>query len=151
MYLPPARWMLIFFCVCSMNASWLVAADGARRDVGVKDIAGKDDKDPGKAFFEGKIRPMLVKHCYECHSNQEDKLEGGLGVDTRKAMRTGGDRGPAVVPNDVARSLVISAIKYAEEDLQMPPDGKLDDSVIADFVEWIELGAPDPREDKKKR
>ena len=105
-------------------------------------------EDEGKAFFNKKIGPVLVKNCYECHSAKHDKFEGGLGVDTRKAIRSGGDRGPAVVPNSTAESLIIRAIKYSEEDLQMPPDGKLSNAVIADFEKWINMGAPDPREAK---
>ena len=107
---------------------------------------GADDE--GKAFFEKKIGPVLVKNCYECHSKKSDKFEGGLAVDSRKAIRAGGDRGAAVVPNSVAESILIRAIKYAEEDLQMPPDGKLSDAIIADFEKWINMGAPDPRDGK---
>lgn len=107
---------------------------------------GVAEDDRGKQFFEKKIHPVLVKHCYECHSEKHDKFEGGLAVDTRKAIRAGGDRGPAVVPNSVAESYLMQAIKYAEEDLQMPPEGKLSAAVIADFEKWIKMGAPDPRD-----
>ncbi len=97
-------------------------------------------------FFEQKIRPVLVAHCYECHSEKTaatKKLKAGLRVDTREGLRIGGDSGPAVVPKDLKRSLLISAIRH--EDWQMPPKGKLPEAVIADFVKWVELGAPDPR------
>jgi len=97
-------------------------------------------------FFEKKIRPVLVKNCYKCHS-AEGEMESGLRVDTRDGLRQGGDRGPAVVPNDVRRSLIIAALGYGEEDLQMPPDGKLPDGVLADFRKWIAMGAPDPRDE----
>lgn len=93
--------------------------------------------------FQTKILPVLSKKCYECHSKKANKAEGGLTLDTIAAMRRGGDRGPAVVPNDVAESILIDALKYSDDDLQMPPDGKLPDQVIADFQRWIENGASD--------
>ncbi len=101
----------------------------------------------GIEFFENKIRPVLVKHCYHCHSAaalKEKKLQGGLLLDTRAGIRAGGDSGPAVVPDKPDESLLISSLK--QEDFEMPPEGKLPDAVIADFVKWVEMGAPDPRE-----
>jgi len=95
-------------------------------------------------FFEEKIRPVLVTHCYECHSAEADELQGGLSLDNRAASRRGGDSGPAVVPGDLDESLLIQAIRY--DLFEMPPTGKLPKSVVADFEEWIRLGAPDPRE-----
>lgn len=103
------------------------------------------------AFFEQKIRPLLVTHCYECHSEKAvttKKLKAGLKVDSRDGLRVGGDSGPAVVPGNLKQSLLISAIRH--EDWQMPPKGKLSQSVIADFEKWIEIGAPDPRESKSE-
>ncbi|MEZ6068431.1 MAG: c-type cytochrome domain-containing protein [Planctomycetaceae bacterium] len=95
-------------------------------------------------FFENRIRPALVQHCYECHSSQSQSLEGGLSVETRAGLREGGDSGPAVVPGDVAASPLIKAVKH--ETFEMPPDGKLAPEVIADLTRWVEMGAPDPRE-----
>lgn len=97
-------------------------------------------------FFEKKIRPALVKHCFKCHSEEGDKVKGGLLLDTRESSRAGGDTGPAVVPNDLDESLLYMAITYEDSDLEMPPKYKLDDDIIADFKTWIEMGAPDPRE-----
>ena len=94
-------------------------------------------------FFEAKIRPVLVKHCYECHSSSSQPAKGGLSLETREAMRRGGDSGPAVVPGELDESLIISAIRY--DDFEMPPKGKLAGSVIKDFERWVEMGAPDPR------
>lgn len=94
-------------------------------------------------FFEAKIRPMLVKHCYECHSVAAKKQKGGLQLDSSSATRKGGDSGPAVVGSKPGESLLLSAIKYA--DFEMPPKGKLPDHVIADFEKWIAEGAVDPR------
>ncbi|WDI41010.1 PSD1 and planctomycete cytochrome C domain-containing protein [Bremerella sp. P1] len=97
-------------------------------------------------FFEKKIRPVLVQECYSCHSAEADEIEGGLVLDTRSGSRRGGDRGPAVVPESLKESLLIEAIRHANDDLQMPPQKKLSPEVIADFEKWITLGAFDPRE-----
>src|SRR5947207_1203599 len=71
-------------------------------------------------FFEKRIRPILVDECYKCHSAQAEKLKGKLLLDTREGLLKGGDTGPAVVPGDPERSLLIKAIRYTDEDLQMP-------------------------------
>jgi hypothetical protein len=95
-------------------------------------------------FFEKKIRPVLVDHCYECHSAQSEKLKGKLLLDSRDASRKGGETGPAVVPGDPDASLVVQALRY--ENFEMPPKGKLPAQTIADFEKWIKDGATDPRE-----
>src|SRR5438094_9443950 len=80
-------------------------------------------------FFEKKIRPVLVEHCYECHSAQSEKLKGKLLLDSRDVARKGGETGPAVVPGDPDSSLIVQALRY--ENFEMPPKGKLPGSVIA--------------------
>jgi len=103
----------------------------------------------GLALFESKIRPALIKECYSCHSAEaakEKKLRGNLLLDTREGTRKGGDAGPAVVPGDVKKSLLLAALRHEGTVEKMPPRGKLSDEVIADFAKWIELGAPDPRD-----
>lgn len=98
-------------------------------------------------FFENKIRPVLVEHCYECHSvaaADAGKLKGGLRLDSRAATRQGGDTGPAIVAGKPEESLLLSALHY--QDYEMPPSGKLPEATIADFKQWIEMGAPDPRD-----
>ncbi len=100
-------------------------------------------------FFEKKIRPVLVESCYKCHSEKAEKVRGGLLLDTREGIRRGGDSGAAVVPGDVGGSLLIEAVRSANEDTAMPPKkagGKLPDAVIADFEAWVKMGAPDPRD-----
>ena len=101
----------------------------------------------GLAFFEQKIRPALVDHCYECHSAGAKKIRGNLVLDTRAGWERGGDSGEAVViAGDPEKSLLVRAIRHLEADLEMPPEKpKLPDAVIADFATWIKLGAPDPR------
>jgi len=97
-------------------------------------------------FFENRIRPVLVESCYGCHSAEADSSEGELTLDNRAGLLRGGRAGSAIAPGkpDVSRLMV--AIAYNDPALQMPPDGKLPESVIADFRQWIEQGAPDPRE-----
>ena len=103
------------------------------------------------AFFEKKIRPVLVTKCYECHSAEAAKngeLGSGLQLDTREGIRRGGDTGASVVPGKPSQSLLLAAIRH-ERDLEMPPDSDpLKASVIADFEKWINMGAPDPRDGK---
>jgi hypothetical protein len=102
----------------------------------------------GVAFFEQKIRPVLVSACYECHSTEaktKGKLKGGLFLDTRAALLAGGDEGATIVPGKPDDSLLIKAMRWSREDLHMPPKKKLSPEVIADFEKWIAMGAPDPR------
>lgn len=96
-------------------------------------------------FFETKIRPVLATQCGKCHASTSEKLRGGLKLDGREALRRGGDTGPAIVPGKPDESLLIRAIRYGDDDLQMPPKAKLPDAVIADFEAWVKMGAPDPR------
>jgi hypothetical protein len=98
----------------------------------------------GVEFFETKIRPVLAKNCYPCHSGATKVTMGGLFLDSRNGLRKGGAGGAAVVPGRPEESLLIRAIRY--EGRKMPPSEKLTDSVIADFEKWVEMGAPDPRE-----
>lgn len=95
-------------------------------------------------LFERKIRPVLVEHCYRCHSSESTKLRGGLRVDSRAALLKGGDTGPALIPNKPKESLLVQALRG--DGLTMPPKGRLPDETIADFERWIRLGAPDPRD-----
>src|SRR3954464_12248769 len=74
-------------------------------------------------FFESKVRPILVTHCYKCHSAEERKSKGGLTLDPREGWTKGGKHGPAVVPRDPGKSLLIKAVRFEDPDLQMPPDG----------------------------
>lgn len=98
------------------------------------------------SFFESKVRPLLVKHCYECHSGE--KTKGGLALDTRAGWEKGGDNGPAIIPGKPEQSHLIKAIRHEDKSLAMPPKsrgGKLHDSDISILVQWVKMGAPDPR------
>lgn len=95
--------------------------------------------------FERRIRPILVRRCYECHSAQAKTLHGGLRVDTAAGLMSGGDSGPAVVPHEPDASLLITAVQYAPDaDVQMPPKGRLPDREIQALIEWVRRGAAFP-------
>ena len=99
-------------------------------------------------FFEKRIRPLLIDRCESCHSMAKGKTSGGLALDTREGWKTGGDSGSPIVSGKPDESLLIRAVKYVADGPQMPPKekgGKLSEAQIADLVEWVRRGAPDPR------
>jgi Protein of unknown function (DUF1553)/Protein of unknown function (DUF1549)/Planctomycete cytochrome C len=96
-------------------------------------------------FFESKIRPLLIDHCYDCHSLDAGELGGQLLLDSRPGIVKGGLSGPAVIPGDPDNSLLIKALRHTDADLKMPPDDRLPDDKIADLAQWIRMRAPDPR------
>ena len=113
-------------------------------------LSARESDSERAAFFERKIRPVLVEHCYSCHSEQaadDGELKGGLKLDSRESLTAGGDSGPAVIPNDAAKSLLLSAMRY--EDFEMPPKQQLPDEIVADFEHWIESGAYAPPQLKR--
>jgi len=100
-------------------------------------------------FFESRVRPIFVEHCYKCHSAGAEKLKGELHLDTRDGVLKGGSSGPAILPGDPDKSLLIKAVRYTDPDLQMPPakggGEKLTPDQIGDLEAWVRMGAPDPR------
>jgi hypothetical protein len=96
-------------------------------------------------FFEAKVRPVLADNCFKCHGPAKQK--NGLRLDSRAAILTGGDQGPAIVPGQPAQSLLIKAIGYTD-DLKMPPSKKLSREKIADLTQWVKIGAPWPGGDQ---
>lgn len=101
-------------------------------------------------FFEKKVRPILAARCYECHSKAQEKDRGGLVLDDRAAILTGGDSGPAATPREVDNSLLIEAVRYAPDGLQMPPEGKIPDPEIEVLTEWVRRGLPHPTDAETK-
>jgi hypothetical protein len=101
----------------------------------------EDDKDKAakEKFFLENIRPVLFETCLKCHG--PEKSENGLRVDSREALIEGGESGEAIVPEKPEASLLLKAIKYTEQDLQMPPDAKLEDKTADSFEKWIKEGA----------
>jgi mono/diheme cytochrome c family protein len=106
------------------------------------------DDPAGVAFFEQKIRPVLVEQCYECHSAKAKKVKSGLYLDSKAGWQKGGDSGkPIIIPGKPDEGLLLRSMRHLEVDLEMPPKKpKLPDAVIADFATWIKAGAADPRE-----
>ncbi|NBV22124.1 MAG: DUF1553 domain-containing protein [Proteobacteria bacterium] len=101
-----------------------------------------------RAFFETKIRPVLVKQCYECHAVGAKKIGGKLLLDSPGELVGGGESGPAMLPGRPDESLIIQALRY--EGPEMPPKHRLPESVVNDFVTWVKMGAPDPRANQPK-
>ncbi len=126
------RWSWTLIC-----AALLMGAAGAL-------VSAEETDDPaGIEFFERKVRPLLARRCYECHSSHAKSLQGGLYLDTRAGVLQGGDSGPAVVPGKPEASLLVTALHFGD-DLQMPPEGKIPAEEIALVTEWVRRGAPMP-------
>ncbi len=106
-------------------------------------IMSTTDETAGIEFFESRIRPVLVRECYACHSAQAGQAKGGLQLDSKTSLLLGGDSGPVLVPGSPDDSPLWSAINH--EDYVMPPGKQLSSSELEDFRTWIEMGAPDPR------
>ena len=109
-----------------------------------------DDVQPtkeGLEFFEKNVRPILSDRCYECHSATKNSSKGGLILDSHDGAFKGGDEGPAVIPGNLEKSLLIKAVRYTDPEFSMPPKktgGKLPDDKIAILEEWVKMGAPMP-------
>ena len=106
--------------------------------------AAQDDEK--ERFFTEKIAPVLETRCLGCHSHASNTMEGGLTLDSRSGWINGGERGPAIVPGQPDKSLLIEAIAHNNPDLQMPPDEKLPEAEIELLTEWVVQGATDPRD-----
>ncbi|HTM54144.1 MAG TPA: DUF1549 domain-containing protein, partial [Pirellulales bacterium] len=119
-----------------LGVTWAVAASAlAAAEPPSREGAGLE-------LFEKRIRPLLAEHCYQCHGPK--KQESGLVLSTPSGLQKGGDRGTPIAPGEPENSLLIQAVRYADDDLKMPPRGKLKDDQIADLVSWVKLGAPLP-------
>lgn len=114
-------------------------------------VLGVDDSSENTTanieFFEKDVRPLLVKHCYECHS--ADDVDGGLNLDSKAGVARGGDSGAVVVARNPDSSLLIEAVRYRNQDLQMPPKGRMSEAEIATLEKWVRLGAPDSRTENR--
>jgi hypothetical protein len=131
-----ARWI-------ALSGSVVMLISGMSGGISVA-VGGESDAD----FFEKRIRPLLIDRCESCHSTAKGKTSGGLALDTREGWVKGGDSGSPIVSGKPEESLLIRAVKYVADGPQMPPKekgGKLAEAQIADLVEWVRRGAPDPR------
>jgi mono/diheme cytochrome c family protein len=96
-------------------------------------------------FFRQNVEPIFRENCYKCHSHSAEKIKGGLLLDSRNAAFEGGDSGPVIVAGNPDQSLLIEAVRYGNEDLQMPPKGKrLSDGDVATLTKWVQDGATWP-------
>ena len=136
------RWLVILGFSGFLLSGW-GAEDLAKgsREPDLHDRAG-DSRE--WEFFENKVRPILVDHCFRCHGEEPKKVKGGLRLSSRMGMVSGGDSGAAMVPGDAERSLIIQAIRYKDAATAMPPKRKLSDVEIGDLTKWVAMGAPWP-------
>ncbi len=131
------KWLKTFFLLCT---AFFIAPF----QTSAADIPQAKTDPAGDAFFEKKIRPLLGAQCFKCHSASATKLKGGLYLDTLAGAIKGGETGPAVVPGDPGKSLLIEAVSYTNDDLKMPPKTRLPESAVADLKQWVKMGAPWP-------
>jgi mono/diheme cytochrome c family protein len=105
-----------------------------------RQTAASGTGDPRSAeYFETRVRPVLAANCYDCHA---DERMGGLRVDSRDALLKGGRSGPAIVPGDPDKSLLIEAVRQTRATLKMPKGGRLTPAEIDGLVDWVKAGAP---------
>jgi hypothetical protein len=104
-------------------------------------------------LFTLKVKPMLSEKCFGCHGAPDKKLKGGLDVTSREKFLKGGDEFPdALVPGSAAKSFIMKAVKWEDEDYEMPPkeNDRLSEEQIADLAKWINAGATWPSEERQK-
>ena len=143
----PPKFLLLLATTLAGFVPSVAIADKAEKE-GNAEIAKATEKSlaissADRAFFENRIRPVLVSQCYECHSADSKELGGKLRLDSRSHLQAGGESGPAIVAGEPAKSLLIQALRY--DGVEMPPEAPLSPKVIADFAEWVRRGTPDPR------
>ena len=126
-----------------MNVKWFMCCAAIMLFLGAP-LRAAEPTAEGEEFFEKKVRPILVEHCFMCHSESAPKLKGGLRLDSGAGVAAGGETGRVVVPGQPDKSKLVEAVHYKNVDLQMPPKGKLPDAAIADLTAWIKMGAPWP-------
>lgn len=103
--------------------------------MGLAPVAGADDSEK---LFRDSVRPLLERKCFQCHSAKAEELKGNLKLESVEDILKGGDQGPAVIAGDVKQSLLLRAIRYQEDDYQMPPSGRLTDEEIALVEKWVQ-------------
>ncbi len=129
-------------------ASWIAAMGLCLRLAGIEAAATTSDgySPDDLEFFEKRIRPVLVDRCFSCHSHDSEKLKGGLHLDSREGLLRGGETKPAAVPGKPEESLLINAVRYGDQKLQMPPKGRLSEREVSDLAEWVRRGLPWPKD-----
>jgi hypothetical protein len=130
----PSRLLCLALLFSALAAPAAVLPPGTRQ--------GRPAAPGPERFFAQKIGPVLTDSCLKCHGGK--KVRGDLRLDTRAGLLRGGEHGPILVPGDPERSLLIQALRYAHDDIKMPPGKPLPDAVVRDFVTWVKAGAPWP-------
>ena len=141
-----AAWLPVFQTM-RMQSPWIICLSALASSLGGVALAAEAVSAADLEFFEKHVRPVLVERCYECHSLEAGKQKGGLRMDTREALAIGGDGGPALKPGDPDQSLIIEAVRYHNQDMQMPPKGAIPKAEVAVLEQWVKRGAPDPRQE----
>ncbi len=100
-------------------------------------VAGTAAADDAEELFKKSVRPLFERKCFECHSSKADELKGNLKLETVEQVLKGGATGPAVIAGDVENSFLLRAMRYQEDDFQMPPSGRLPDKDIALVEKWV--------------
>lgn len=135
------KWLQVLLQSPGNNSMWKFLVAAIATCLISKGATGSAQSD--EDFFESNVRPLLVKHCQECHG--EKKQEGSLRLDSRAGWMRGGDRGQMIHPGQPEKSLLIQAVKYKDSDLEMPPSKQLTEQEIAVLENWVKRGAEDPR------
>jgi hypothetical protein len=130
-------------------AFWVIGAASIASIAASGSASAAPPRPTGTEYFEKHIRPLLVKHCYECHSIRSGEREGGLLLDSRAGWSVGGDNGPAIIPGKLDESLLIQAVRRTNTDSKMPPEKALPARLVARLERWVKMGAPDPRDKTK--
>ncbi len=116
---------------------WLIVTDPS--------LVWSDENQQEATLFSKQVLPLLREHCFECHSHESEEASGNLVLDSRSAILLGGSRGKAYDETSPQKSWLLRAVRYEDNELQMPPSGKLDEASIDLLRQWLELGAPMPR------
>ncbi len=107
-----------------------------------------DSDAKGVEFFERQVRPLLAGRCYQCHTTESKKANGGLLLDSAEGLLKGSDSGPIIEAGASGESLLIQVVRSNDEDVRMPPNGeRLTEAQIADLEAWVNMGAPLPKTD----
>lgn len=121
-----------------LGAGWLLGGDAA--------LSAAENEATREVDYLREIKPILAKHCFECHSSKVQK--SGLRLDTAAAIIQGGDSGPGLEKEKPEESLIIQAVTGADGFSVMPPKGdRLTTEQIARLKAWIAQGAKAPADE----
>ena len=114
-------------------------------------LSAKEFSSEDISFFTNEVRPLLEEHCIRCHGGKDSKghhkVKSGLQLVSRKGIVNGGDHGSAFNEEKPEESLFLHVVSYEDENLQMPPKGKLDEKARSVLTDWVKRGMPWTPED----